>query len=71
MDHYYSKYRGAAITQWSVLNEIKQITTMFMDAEWIQVMILKEEVEIGENETTGELWTKLSTIMHNQGKNYK
>ena len=25
-------------------------------------MILKEEVEIGENETTGELWTRLAKI---------
>ena len=36
---------------------------MFMDAGMdTGDMILKEEVEIGENETTGELWTKLSTI---------
>ena len=25
-------------------------------------MILKQEVEIGENETTGELWNKLASI---------
>ena len=59
------KYRGAAPIQWAVLNGDKTtgITTMFMDAGMdTGDMILKEEVEIGENETTGELWTKLSTI---------
>lgn len=59
------KYRGAAPIQWSVLNGDKKtgITTMFMDAGMdTGDMILKEEVEIGENETTGELWNKLSTI---------
>ena len=59
------KYRGAAPIQWAVLNGDKKtgITTMFMD-EGMDTgdMILKEEVEIGENETTGELWDKLSKI---------
>ena len=59
------KYRGAAPIQWSVLNGDNKtgITTMFMDAGMdTGDMILKEEVEIGPNETTGELWNKLSKI---------
>lgn len=59
------KYRGAAPIQWSVLNgdKVTGITTMYMDAGMdTGDMILKEEVEIGENETTGELWNRLSKI---------
>ena len=59
------KYRGAAPIQWSVLNGDKTtgITTMYMDAGMdTGDMILKQEVEIGENETTGELWKRLSEI---------
>lgn len=59
------QYRGAAPIQWAVLNGDKKtgITTMYMD-EGMDTgdMILKQEVEIGENETTGELWDKLSKI---------
>ena len=59
------QYRGAAPIQWAVLNGDKKtgITTMYMD-EGMDTgdMILKEEVEIGENETTGELWQRLSKI---------
>lgn len=59
------KYRGAAPIQWAVLNGDKEtgITTMFMD-EGMDTgdMILKEKVEIADNETTGELWEKLSKI---------
>ena len=59
------KYRGAAPIQWAVLNgdKITGITTMFMD-EGMDTgdMILKKEVEIDENETTGELWDRLSKI---------
>ena len=59
------KYRGAAPIQWAVLNGDKKtgITTMYMD-EGMDTgdMILKEEVEIGDNETTGELWERLSKI---------
>lgn len=59
------KYRGAAPIQWAVLNGDKKtgITTMYMD-EGMDTgdMILKQEVEIGEDETTGELWNKLSII---------
>lgn len=59
------KYRGAAPIQWAVLNGDKKtgITTMYMDVGMdTGDMILKEEVEIGNNETTGELWDRLSKI---------
>ena len=59
------KYRGAAPIQWAVLNGDKTtgITTMYMDVGMdTGDMILKEEVEIGNNETTGELWDRLSKI---------
>lgn len=59
------KYRGAAPIQWTVLNGDKTtgITTMYMN-EGMDTgdMILKEEVEIGPEETTGDLWQKLSKI---------
>ena len=59
------KYRGAAPIQWAVLNGEKEtgITTMYMD-EGMDTgdMILKQTTEIGENETTGELWQKMSKI---------
>lgn len=59
------KYRGAAPIQWAVLNGDKTtgITTMYMDAGMdTGDMILKQEIEIGEDETTGELWDRLSKI---------
>ena len=59
------KYRGAAPIQWAVLNGETStgITTMYMDVGMdTGDMILKEETEIGENETTGELWDRLSVI---------
>ncbi len=59
------KYRGAAPIQWAVLNGDKTtgITTMYMDVGMdTGDMILKQEVEIGENETTGELWERLAKI---------
>lgn len=59
------EYRGAAPIQWAVLNGDKKtgVTTMFMNAGMdTGDMILKEEVEIGEDETTGELWDRLKTI---------
>lgn len=59
------KYRGAAPIQWAVLNGDKRtgITTMYMD-EGMDTgdMILKKEVEIGEDETTGELWGRLAKV---------
>ena len=59
------KYRGAAPIQWAVLNGDKTtgVTTMYMGAGMdTGDMILKQEVEIGEDETTGELWDRLSKI---------
>lgn len=59
------KYRGAAPIQWAVLNgeKITGITTMYMDIGMdTGDIILKEEVQIGEDETTGELWNRLSKI---------
>lgn len=59
------QYRGAAPIQWSVLNGDKKtgITTMYMDVGMdTGDMILKEETEIGDNETTGELWDRLAIM---------
>ena len=59
------QYRGAAPIQWAVLNGDKTtgITTMYMDVGMdTGDMILKQETEIGEDETTGELWDRLSDI---------
>ena len=59
------KYRGAAPIQWAVINgeEKTGITTMYMDVGMdTGDMILKEEVEIRKDETTGELWDRLSKI---------
>ena len=59
------KYRGAAPIQWAILNgESKTgVTTMYMDIGMdTGDMILKEEVTIDENETTGQLWERLSKI---------
>ena len=59
------KYRGAAPIQWAVLNGDKEtgITTMYMDIGMdTGDMILTKKVQIGENETTGELWERLSKI---------
>ena len=58
-------YRGAAPIQWAVLNgdKVTGITTMFMNAGMdTGDMLLKEKVEIGEDETTGELWDRLKLI---------
>lgn len=59
------EYRGAAPIQWAVINGEKQtgITTMYMDIGMdTGDMILKETVQIEEDETTGELWERLSKI---------
>ena len=59
------KYRGAAPIQWAVLNGEKEtgVTTMYMDIGMdTGDMILKEKVQIDEDETTGELWNRLSKI---------
>jgi len=59
------QYRGAAPIQWSVINgdKITGITTMYMDVGLdTGDMILKKEVEIGKEETAGELYNRLSVI---------
>ena len=59
------KYRGAAPIQMAVINgdEETGVTTMFMDAGMdTGDMILSEKVKIGDDETTGELWDRLSKI---------
>lgn len=59
------KYRGAAPIQWAIINGDKKtgITTMFMDQGMdTGDILLKEETEIQDNETTGELWERLSKI---------
>ena len=59
------KLRGAAPIQWAIINgETKTgITTMYMDVGMdTGDMILKEEVQIDEDETTGELWERLSKV---------
>ena len=59
------QYRGAAPIQWAVLNGDSKtgVTTMFMDVGMdTGDMILKKETEIGKDETTGELWERLSNI---------
>lgn len=59
------QYRGAAPIQWSILNGDKEtgVTTMYMDIGMdTGDMILKRNVKIYEDETTGELWNRLSKI---------
>lgn len=56
------KYRGAAPIQWAVLNGDKKtgVTTMYMNEKLDEGdIIFQEETEIGEYETTGELWNRL------------
>ncbi len=59
------KYRGAAPIQWSVINgdATTGVTTMYME-EGLDTgdMILKEETPIGETETGGELFERLSKM---------
>ena len=62
------QYRGAAPIQWAVLNGDKTtgITTMYMDTGMdTGDMILKEKIEIGEDDTTGDVWENLSKIVAN------
>ena len=59
------KYRGAAPIQWAVINGDSKtgVTTMQMD-EGMDTgdILICEKVDIDKNETTGELWDKLSII---------
>lgn len=59
------KYRGAAPIQWSVINgdKVTGVTTMLMD-EGLDTgdMLLKKEIEIGEYETSEELFDKMAVV---------
>lgn len=59
------KYRGAAPIQWTVLNgdPVGGVTTMVM-AEGLDTgdMLLKAETPVGENETSSELYERLSHV---------
>lgn len=57
------KYRGAAPIQWAVLNGDRQtgVSTMYMNERMDEGdIIFQEKTEIGDYETTGELWNRLS-----------
>ncbi len=59
------KYRGPAPIQWAILNGDKEtgVSIMYLDAGMDSGdIILQEKVEIGNDETTGELWNRLSGI---------
>ena len=59
------KYRGPAPIQWAILNGDKEtgVSIMYLDAGMDSGdIILQEKVEIGNDETTGELWNRLSEI---------
>lgn len=59
------KYRGAAPIQWAVLNgdEKSGVTIMHMAKEMdTGDVILTKETDIGENETSGELFERLSLL---------
>ncbi len=59
------KYRGAGPINWVIINGEKKtgITTMYMDVGLdTGDMILKEEIEIGEYETAGELHDRLMNL---------
>ncbi len=59
------KYRGAAPIQWSVINgeAVTGVTTMYMD-EGLDTgdMLLKAETPVGRDETSGELFERLSVM---------
>jgi len=59
------KYRGAAPIQWAIINgeKITGITTMFMDKGMdTGDMLLKEEVEILEEDTSDTMFVKLKEV---------
>lgn len=59
------KYRGAAPINWTIINGDKEtgVTTFFLK-EKVDTgnIILQEKIEIGENDTFGEVYEKLSSI---------
>lgn len=59
------KYRGPAPIQWAILNGDKEtgISIMYLNEKMdAGDIIVQEKVEIDDEETTGELWNRLSTI---------
>ncbi len=59
------KYRGAAPIQWAVLNgdKVTGVTTMYMEKGLdTGDILLKEEYEIGINETAGQVFDNLAKI---------
>ena len=59
------KYRGAAPIQWAIINgdEKTGVCTMYLDIGMDSGdVIKKEEVEIFEDETAGELWDRLAVL---------
>ena len=59
------QYRGAAPINWAIINGEKTtgVTTFFIDEKIdTGAMILKEEIEIGPNETAGELHDRLMLL---------
>ena len=59
------KYRGPAPIQWAIINGDKStgVTIMYLDEGMDSGDIIKQkEVQIDDNETTGELWNRLSII---------
>ena len=59
------KYRGPAPIQWAVINGDKTtgVTIMYLNEQMdAGDLIVQQEVEIDPDETTGDLWNRLSTI---------
>lgn len=59
------KYRGSAPIQWAILNgdEETGVSIMYLDEGMDSGDVIKQQkVTIGEYETTGELWDRLSVI---------
>ena len=59
------KYRGAAPIQWAIINGDTKtgVCTMYLDVGMDDGdVILKEDVDIDDDETAGELWDRLSTL---------
>lgn len=59
------KYRGAAPIQWAIINDerVTGVTTMLTEAGLdTGPILLKRETPIGENETAGELFDRLSVM---------
>lgn len=59
------KYRGSAPIQWAILNgdETTGVTIMYLNEEMdAGDIIIQRETKIDENETSGELWDRLSKM---------